>query len=78
MKRHLGAPPACQVRVLAELKRASQAHAGRIVLIEGPAATIGAPEQAFRLLASRVMTMGRDLHLDCREVRDLVVADFCL
>ena len=72
------ATPVCQEGVLAQLKRVGPAHAGRIVLVQGPATTVRAPGQAFPLLAWRVSVVGRDVEIDGREVGDLIVAEVCL
>jgi hypothetical protein len=64
--------------MLAQLKRVEPAHAGRIVLVVGPATTVKAPGQAFPLLAWRVTVMGRDLDIDDIEVSELIVAEVCL
>jgi hypothetical protein len=71
-------PIPCQVGTLAQLRRVDPAHAGRIVLVEGPPTTVRVPGKAFPLLAWRVSVMGRDLELDDRMVSDFIVPEICL
>ena len=68
----------CQVGTLAQLRRVDPAHAGRIVLVEGPPTTARVPGKAFPLLAWRVSVMGRDLELEDRLVTDFIVPEVCL
>jgi hypothetical protein len=72
------APPVYQVGLLAQLRRVEPAHAGRIVLVQGPATTVRAPGRAFPLFAWRVAAMGRDLELNGCEVSDVIVAEISL
>lgn len=77
-RRDEGGPPSCQVGTLAQLRRVDPAHAGRIVLVEGPPTTVRVPGEPFPLLAWRVSVMSRDLELDGRTVGDFIVPEVCL
>jgi hypothetical protein len=77
-RRDEAGPIPCQVGTLAQLRRVDPAHAGRIVLVEGPPTTVRVPGKGFPLLAWRVSVMGRDLELDDRMVGDFIVPEICL
>jgi len=71
-------PIPCQVGTVAQLRRVDPAHAGRIVLVEGPPTTVRVPGKPFPLLAWRVSVMGRVLELDDQTVCDFIVPEVCL
>lgn len=71
-------PPVLQVGTIAQLRRVDPAHAGRIVLVESPAAPVTVPGAPVTMRAWRIYVLGRDLRISGSDLCSLIAAEPCL